>query len=140
VFSIEVKAELDERAVAQRDIDQAHGQGRVASDSFGADGYACHSFIVASTDRLEAALVSRLGNVRCVTQQALQETFTQARTLFHVFQSLWSPNDGAKRQQARNNVLGRLPKGEWLAECGNGAVEGFASAKSLKRFWLSTEA
>ena len=138
VFSFEVKAELDGRPVAQRDIDQAHGQGRVISDSFAPDGYSCHSFIVASTDRLEPGLVSRLGNVRCVKQQAFHETFTQARSLFQLFQSLWSPNDGAKRQEARNAVFGRLPKADWLAQCADGAIEGFVSENCLKGSWSTS--
>jgi hypothetical protein len=137
VITLEVKAELDGRPVAQRDIDQAHGQGRVTVDSYGQEGYVCAALIVANAAVLEPGLLPRLGNVRCLTQSSLASLFHEARALFHVFQSRWDSASGDKRREAREAVANRISPADWLTASASEAQDGFVSVERLLGPWTS---
>jgi hypothetical protein len=124
VVTWEAKVEVLRSGISIADVNQAHGQGRWATEQFSAEGFAVFSLIAANMAQIDHEARQRLDHVRCVSISLIQRLAGRVVALFETYRAAWLPNDPSARRRARTLVENSIPSADWLKS----AVE--ASSKS----------
>jgi hypothetical protein len=136
VLTWEAKIQVDRSSISVKDVNQAHGHGRWATEQFADEGFAVLPIILADMDQIDTGAQQRLGNVRCLTVDVLRRLAERVVGLFGRYRSAWLPNDPRARKRARGIVQNCIPDAGWLKAIAEAATpNGFLPEEGVVGSW-----